>query len=456
MRTEFSHPKGNNTMSKRRRKKIPQEPVTATIESLSHEGRGITHINSKTTFVFNGLPGETVEFRYTRCSGSHDEGQAINISHPSTERVDPACVHYGMCGGCSLQHLNHSSQIELKQKTFLELLQHQANTQPQNILPPIIANPLGYRRKARIGVKLVPGKNKVLVGFRERDKRFVANLNQCEVLHPHVGKKIDAFSQFIMQLDARDTIPQLEIAVADDHTALIVRHLEELSATDLQQLKQFAIDHDFYLYLQPKGLNSIHLFHPDNADPLLTYYLPKQELQFKFHPTQFTQVNHDINQLMVQQALDLLDLQKTDTVLDLFCGIGNFTLAVAKHCNQVVGIEGDDGSVNQARINATLNNITNTEFFTADLFIPVSDAPWAKSRYNKIILDPPRAGAIDILNMIDQWQPEKIVYISCNPATLARDTRVLVEKGYTLKNGGIMDMFPHTKHVEAMCLFERS
>ncbi|MCB1828271.1 MAG: 23S rRNA (uracil(1939)-C(5))-methyltransferase RlmD [Coxiellaceae bacterium] len=255
-----------------------------------------------------------------------------------------------------------------------------------------------------------------------------------------------------MGLDCKDTIPQLEVAVADNATALIVRHLEPLSENDLTKLIEFFKARDWHLYLQPKAADSIHKVSPNDNNERLEYY--SDDLTFKFHPVQFTQINHEINKKMIVRAIELLDLKQTDRVLDLFCGIGNFSLPVAKRCQTVVGIEGDETAVKQAKANAEFNAIKNAEFYTSNLFEPPFEMPWAKARYDKILLDPPRSGAKEIVENITKWAPKRLVYISCNPATLARDAEILCKQGYHLKQAGIMDMFPHTQHVEAITLFE--
>jgi len=334
-------------------------------------------------------------------------------------------------------------------------MEHALGALPERRLAPLIGEALGYRRKARLSVKHIPKKEKVLVGFHEKNGRYVANLDSCCILDKSIGEKIDVLSDFFMGLDIKNKLPQVEVAVGDKKTALILRHLEEFNSSDLDKLKKFALEHDFVLYLQPKGLDSIHLFFPDNIDPLLSYRLEDQDITIQFHPHQFIQVNATVNQKMINQALELLDLNSEDIVLDLFCGIGNFTLPIAQFCKHVVGVEGDAGAIEMAQHNAKLNNIDNTEFYTENLFDDISASAWSKRPFTKILLDPPRAGAQEVLQTITQLKPKSIVYISCNPATLARDAKILKEHDYHLKTCGIMDMFPHTKHVEAMTLFER-
>ena len=438
-----------------RRQRIPQAHVTTTISALSHEGRGIAQIEGKTTFIFGALTDESVTFKYTKCHRQFDEGLAIDIDNASPDRTTPECAHFGVCGGCSLQHLNEPAQIKHKESVLLEHFAHQADTKPQSIASPIQAAPWGYRRKARLSVRYVPKKNKVLVGFREQDARFVADITTCEVLDKSIGKKIALFSDLLMQLEAKAQIPQIEVAIGDNATAIIIRHLEPLIASDLQHLVDFANDHSLHLYLQPKGPNTIHCVTPNKNDAVLFYDIPNFDIRMHFHPAHFTQVNQAVNLQMLDQAIDWLDLKDTDHVLDLFCGIGNFSLPIAKRCQHVTGVEGAESSISQAKINAENNHIKNTDFHVHDLTLPSNLTPWHNRAYNKILLDPPRAGAKEVMPDIAKWLPERIVYVSCNPITLARDAKYLLELGYRLEKAGVMDMFPHTQHVEAMALFTR-
>jgi 23S rRNA (uracil1939-C5)-methyltransferase len=441
-------------MSKRHRKKLPSEAVKATISHLSHEGRGITEIDGKTTFIFGALPGESVSFKYTKRRKQFDEGQAQDVHTAAIERTTPPCQYFGICGGCSLQHMKHASQISHKQASVLALLKQIADVSPDEILPAITAETLGYRRKARIGVKYVAKKEKVLVGFREKNSPYITNMDQCHTLHPSIGHAIEPLSQLLMTLESKDKIPQLEVAVGDNATAIILRHLAPLSDADKKILMDFFKQQQWHLYLQPKGTDSIHRIYPDEGEERLSYNLPNHQLTLQFHPAQFIQINHSINHQMIDRAIELLNIQKQDRILDLFCGIGNFSLPIAKHCKTLIGVEGDDSAVTQAKANAIDNQLSNTEFYTANLFEDIKHQAWAKQPFDKILLDPPRCGAKEILEQIKQWQPKRIVYVSCHPATLARDAEILTKYGYHLTMTGIMDMFPHTQHVEVMALFE--
>lgn len=434
--------------------KFNQE-VEATITASSHDGRGITHIDGKTTFVSGALPNERVRLRYLKRRSQLDEAFTTEILHPSPERIPAKCQHFGTCGGCSLQHITSHAQIKLKEKTLLEQLQHFAHTHPEEILPLLAAEQWGYRNKARLGVKHVPGKHKVLIGFREKMSRYLADLSRCEILHPSVGMHLTDFSQLLGTLEKKDKIPQIEIARDDFSTALIIRHLEALPASDIEKILTFAKEFNYKIYLQPKGIDSIQLIYPENDSPLMQYSLPDYKLTLEFHPAHFTQINSSINQLMIAQALKLLEINPKDEVLDLFCGIGNFTLPLATQSASVIGVEGDEFAVNQARANAKNNNLTNTCFHVQNLFEPPFANIWSQRKFSKLLIDPPRSGALEALSNLKQWQPERIVYVSCNPATLARDSAIIIENGYTLKKAGVLDMFPHTQHVESMALFIR-
>ncbi len=434
---------------------VENKQIIAEVHGLSHEGRGIATVNNKITFITGALPGEVVSLRrLNKRRNKFNEADVEEVITPSPDRITPLCEHYGTCGGCRLQHLSSQLQIEHKQAVLLEQLQHFAKLQPETILPPLMGPNKHYRRKARIGVKYVIKKEAVLVGFREMNGRYIANLNQCPVLHPSVGEKITALKEMIVKLHAYQVIPQLEVAIGDEQTALIVRHLETLDDHDLEILQNFATEHNIIFYLQPKGLDSIHKLGSTAGQDYLSYRLPELNLEYLFYPTDFTQVNAEINRSMIQQALTLLDLQSDDTVLDLFCGLGNFSLAMAKFAKHVVGVEGNEEMVKRAKLNAEHNDLSNAEFHAADLNEPLT-AAWAQQKFSKILLDPARAGAANLMEYIENFQAQRIVYVSCNPATLARDAGLLAEKGYKLMKAGVMDMFPHTSHVESIAVFDK-
>ncbi len=439
---------------RRRRTRLPEGEFEARIDSMGHDGRGVARIEGKATFIHGALPGESVLFRYTGRRRGHDEGQTVAVVSPSPDRVAPRCVHYGVCGGCSLQHLSPEAQIAAKQAILLEDLHTIGKVQPAAVLPPIVNDsPWGYRRKARLGVKEVARKGKVLVGFRERGSSFVADLSQCHVLHPRVGELLPALSALIGSLSISQRLPQIEMAMDDEQCVLILRILEPLSGQDEHRLSAFQAEHDIVFYLQPGGPDSVT---PLGAEVDLQYRLPAPAISLHFEPSDFTQVNSDINRKMIERAMTLLDPQRNDRVLDLFCGIGNFTLPIARYCAQVVGIEADPGLVERARGNAERNGLSNSLFYTADLYGELTSEPWMQQRFEKALLDPPRSGALSVLALLPKLGIRRIVYVSCSPGTLARDAGELVGKhDYRLSRAGVMDMFPHTAHVESIALFER-
>jgi len=441
-------------MGKRTRKKRLPEPVSGiTIESLGHDGRGVTHLDGKAVFIDGALPGEVVSFEYLTSRRKFDEGRITGVIEASPDRVEPKCPHFGLCGGCSLQHMEPGAQIQAKQQVLLDNLKHIGKVVPEEVLPPLTGPVWGYRTKGRLGVKDVIKKGRVLVGFREKRSPYVADLSRCEVLHPSVGEKFRELSELIEQLEARARIPQIEVAVTGTTTALVFRHLDPLSAADTEKLQQFAVDYQFQVYLQPGRPDSVQPLWPGRQ--ILSYRLPAQDIDIQFRPTDFTQINTAINEQMIACVLDMLALDKADSVLDLFCGLGNFTLPMARQAGAVVGVEGESGLVNRARENAQLNGIENATFHTANLAEDHTEASWAGGGYNKVLLDPPRSGAAEVLDILGNIRPGRMVYVSCHPGSLARDAGTLVnEKGYRLLSAGVMDMFPHTAHVESIALFE--
>ncbi|MGB1799852.1 MAG: 23S rRNA (uracil(1939)-C(5))-methyltransferase RlmD [Gammaproteobacteria bacterium] len=442
-------------MGRRRRKKIPQGLFTATIESLSHEGRGVTHVDDKVVFVDNALPDEEVEFQYVSTRAKFAEGVTENVIKANEQRIEPGCEYFGYCGGCSLQHMSPEAQIEHKQSVLLEQFQHLGNVEPKKVMPPITGSVFGYRHKARLGVKYVLKKERVLVGFREKRSPFIADIKHCEVLHPAVGHKIADLQELIESLSIKDQIPQLEVAVSDNGIALVMRHLAEFTDNDIAQLKTFEKKHNFKFYLQPGGYETVHRLEESDKSELF-YRLEDYDLNIYFQPIDFTQINVGINQQMINRALELLEVNENDDVLDLFCGVGNFTLPLSRKAKSVVGVEGDEGLVKRAKHNAEMNNINNVEFYAADLADFDQDYDFMKKSYNKILLDPARTGAKEIIAALNMKNVECIVYVSCNPATLARDAGILVnEKKFKLKQAGVMDMFPHTAHVESIAVFVR-
>lgn len=436
----------------RRKKTINSELFTAQVSSLSHDGRGISHLNGKTIFISGALPNETVQFQIIKKRGSFDEANAVNILAAAPQRSQPSCPHFGVCGGCSLQHVNPDLQLQYKENTLRELLTRQAKVVPQQWLPPITSPAWGYRRKARLGVKFINKKNRLVIGFRERQGHLIADSQQCAVLVPAVGNHLQDLAEMLATLSIKDKIPQLEVATGDNDCALVVRHLAPFSAEDLEKIINLANRLQLRIYLQPGGIDSLHLLYPPSCAPLY-YRLPRYDLKLEFQPLQFIQINAAVNEAMIDLALQLLDCQPHESVLDLFCGIGNFSLPLAKQSMQVTGVEGDISAVKQAQHNAVSNGLTNASFYCEDLFQSAFTGEWAKKNYDKMLLDPPRSGAESIVAAIHQWRPKKIVYVSCDLATLARDAQNLCRQGYLLEKAGIMDMFPHTQHAEAIALF---
>ncbi len=419
---------------------------------MSHEGRGITHVNGKTVFVFGALEQEKVLIQVVKSSRNFDQAITLEVIEASPKRVEPRCAAYQVCGGCSLQHLGGDDQVLLKQQALLDMLEH-AGINPGSVIPALRSQAWGYRKKARLGVKYVAKKGRVLVGFRERNSAFISDMHHCEVLLPRVGQHLDDLSELIGSLDARALIPQIEVAADADNVQLVFRHLQPLSESDRIALADFGKSQQFYIQLQPGGPDSIENLYP-----------PQQQLQFSperdgpiniaFSAADFVQVNTDINQQMVVQALSFLDLAESDRLLDLYCGLGNFTLPMARVCAQVTGIEADTAMVMRAKQAALDNHVENSEYHAADLTRPEPGAPWMRRHYDKILLDPPRSGAAEIVRLFKQFRASRIVYVSCQASSLVRDAGIICSQGYRLTNIGVMDMFPQTAHIEAMAVFE--
>lgn len=432
------------------------------IEELSHEGRGIAHMPSvegfeshagKTLFIRGALPGEIATIDNITMHRRYGEATALAIDNPSAYRVAPTCQHVGSCGGCALQHLAQDKVLDYQTTWILEQLQHFGQVMPEHTAPPITGPQWGYRRRARLGVKWVEKKQKLLIGFREHNGRYLADLEACVVLIPEVGQQFAALRELILSLSCFKAIPQIEITEADEGVVLVIRHLEPFTESDLDKIRAFAAKHLFIIYLQPQGPNSVTALTPITT---LTYTLPKFQLRFAFMPGDFVQINRHVNEAMIEQALAWLALTPDDAVLDLFCGLGNFSLPLATKAKYVTGVEGDERMVQQASFNANLNQLDNTQFVQANLFEPDKDAPWLQQRYDKILLDPPRAGAQALMPIISQLGAKLIVYVSCHSATLARDLGILKAEGYQLRQLGLIDMFTHTTHVEVMALLSKT
>ena len=440
--------------------RIDQTPFEATILDLSHDGRGVArrpegHPNAgKTVFIAGALPGERVMARQTARSRHFDEAEAVEVLEASPERVPPRCPHFGTCGGCTLQHLAEDRQIVAKARVLEENLARIGHVRPEAVLPPLAGPAWGYRRKGRFSVRRVEKKDRTLVGFRERDPRFVAELRECHTVVPEIGFRIEALAALVDSLDARRTIPQIEFCAGDQGVALVFRHLEPLGERDRAALVDFARAEGFAIFLQPGGIDTVAPLWPEEA-PRLSFRLPRWDVELDFRPLDFIQVNAGLNQAMVARALELLDVQPGERVLDLFCGLGNFTLPLGRVASGVVGVEGDAGLVARARENAARNGMDHVSFHAADLATDLTQEPWMRGGFDKLLLDPARAGALEVLKQLPLDGIKRIVYVSCHPGSLARDAGYLVnERGWRLVSAGVMDMFPHTAHVESIALFE--
>lgn len=429
----------------------------AHIESLDHEGRGVAHVDGKAIFIEGSLPGEVVEYASYRRKPSYEKAYAVQVLRPSSQRVAPPCPHFGTCGGCSMQHLNLSGQTAAKQRVLEDALWHIARLKPEHLFPPIFGTGWGYRLRARLSVRYVASKGGALIGFREKHSSYVAVMDSCAVLPPYVSALIPKLKTLVEGMSQPDRMPQIEVAAGGAQTVLLLRHLEALTDGDLDRLRHFADAHRVVWYLQAKGPDTVTLFHPVDA-PLLGYELPDFGLELLFHPTEFTQVNHGVNRMLVRRAMDLLKPQAGERVADLFCGLGNFTLPIARLGAYVVGVEGSAALVRRAQNNAAHNGLAEQcEFAVANLFAATEESFAALGSFDKLLIDPPREGAIALVKALPAAEgPRSIVYVSCSPATLARDAAVLVhEKGFRLCGAGIANMFPHTSHLESIALFEK-
>ena len=431
----------------------PVEAEFHEVTSLSHDGRGVARRAGKTLFIAGALPGERVSVRNLRRRRSYDEAELDQLLTASPARVAPRCAHFGICGGCSLQHLEPSAQLRMKQEHLLEELKRIGRVEPASVLTPLSAPVWGYRRRARLGARFVARKDKVVVGFRERAAPLVADLKGCEILSDPFGRLIAPLSDLLTKLSIRARMPQVEVAAADDGVAVVFRVLDPPTDGDLELLHAFGAQHCVQIHLQPGGIESVRAL---SASAALHYRLEEFGIEIEFRPTDFIQVNSALNRLMVSQAIALLEPSSSDVVLDLFCGLGNFTLPLARRAARVVGIEGDSGLLDRARANARANDIANVEFHAANLEVIDPDLPWTRRSYDRVLLDPPRAGARGALPLLARSGARRVVYISCHPGSLARDAGTLVhELGFKLRSAGVMDMFPHTSHVESVAVFGR-
>lgn len=426
------------------------------VESLDQEGRGIARVAGKTIFVEGALPGEVVEFESYRRKPTYEIASLRRVLDASPFRVAPRCAHFGTCGGCSLQHLDPVAQVAIKQRVLEDALWHVGRVRAGVLYPPVHGPNWGYRYRARLAVRLVAKKGGVLVGFHERRSSYVADMRECHVLPPSVAILLPELRRLVQSMSIPDRLPQIEVAVAEACVALVFRILEPLTEADETVLRAFARAHAVRVYLQPAGPDSVRLFEPAEAAPL-SYRLPDFDIALQFQPTDFTQVNHAMNRALVRRALTLLDPRRGERIADMFCGLGNFSLPIARSGADVVGVEGHPGLTRRAVENAQRNGLgANCRFVEADLFAIAAPALAGLGAFDKMLIDPPREGAIELVKALGEDAARRIVYVSCNPATLARDAAVLTrEKGYRLAGAGIANMFPHTSHVESIALFER-
>ena len=437
-----------------------QEAETARIETATHDGRGIAALPGKKVFIAGALPGEVVRFQRRKRRRNRDEAELLEVLESSSARIEPRCAVYGTCGGCWLQHTSDDQQRSIKRKALEDSLRRIGRVEPERWLEPIHGGGENgswhYRRRARLAVKDFSGKGRVLVGFRERHVPYITDMHRCEILARPVDELIDPLSELIGSLSIRRRLPQVEVAVADNAVALLFRVLDPPSESDRRAFKDFAIGHGVRVLLQPGGLDSVEPLYPEPPMEALQYALPEFDITIEFEAFDFVQINARVNRRMVSEAIRHLDVRTGDRVLDLFCGIGNFSLPIARKAREVLGIDGEAHQVDRASGNATLNGIGNCEFRCADLANLDGSETWLKAGWDRILLDPARSGAAAVANVVDRIDAARIVYVSCNPGTLARDAATLVQdRGYSFEAAGIIDMFPHTGHVEALAVFQK-
>ena len=433
-----------------------ERPVELEVESLDQDGRGVARHDGKVVFVHGALPGERVNATIFRTRRRFDEARLQHVVSASGERVAARCEHFDRCGGCSLQHLHEDAQVAHKQADVLEKIDRLASARVECVESPIVGPRWSYRRKARLGCKYVPGKGGVLIGFRERGSALVADIQSCQVLVPQVGQRIHLLRALLSRLDAREAIPQIEVAAGDNATILVVRHLVALQPADRERLSQFASDHDLCIALQPDGPDSVQALYPMQL-PTLGYRLRQQALSLTFSPLEFVQVNAEVNEQLVNAALGAMGVQAGERVLDLYCGLGNFSLALAAQGAQVHGFEFAASMVARANANARANGLEHqVQVARADLSDSRACEQVVALGARRVLLDPPRSGAAQVVEALGQALPERVVYVSCNPATLARDAKVLTQRyAMRLSSLRVVDMFPHTNHVETLAVFDR-
>jgi len=444
-------------MSRRRSRKPERLVESATIRDLTLDGHGIADIEGKSVFVDGAITGETVLFQRERKRKNYDEADLLEVVEVSPDRVEPPCVNFMLCGGCTLQHLSPEAQLNAKQAALRQALERIGKVSPLEVLEPLAGQPLGYRRRARLGARLVSKKGRVLVGFREKRSSFVADMQSCETLTPELSKLIPELSDLIGALHISARVPQIEISMGDNEISLVFRVLDAPNDNDRELLRAFGERNTAQIWLQTGGPGTLVPLDSEKLPDDLWYELPEYDLRLAFGPLDFIQVNQDLNRRMISQAMKLANPQPEDRVLDLFCGIGNFTLPLARHSRRVVGVELDARMVAKATANAIRNGLDNVEFYAADLADTTAARPdWWGAGFDLVVVDPPRAGAQEVLQQIAATGARKLLYVSCHPGSLARDAGILCsEYGYRLRSAGAMDMFPATSHVESMALFDR-
>lgn len=435
----------------------PENVVELQIESVDLDAQGIARRDGKVVFVQGALPGERVKAEILKSKPSYAKARTVEILKSAPARVEPRCPHFGICGGCSMQHLEFSTQVAIKARALEDQLWHIGRIKPQRVLRPLQGPAWGYRHRARLTCRLVHKKGGMLVGFHEKGSSYVADMTECHILPKALSDLLVPLRGLLAGLSIADRAPQIEIAVGTDVTALVLRHLEPLSPADESALRQFADQYGIQWWLQPAGPVSVHLFYPVDG-PQLSYQLSTFGISMPFLPTDFTQVNHAINEAMVTQAIDLLGVEASDRVADLFCGLGNFSLPLATRAASVFGVEGAQTLTQRAQDNAVHNGLGHkTQFLARNLF-ELDEAEWDRWGYfDRVLIDPPREGAQAVAHVLAKAQklPKRIVYVSCNPATLARDAAILIHEGrFELKAAGAINMFPHTSHVESIAVFE--
>ncbi len=426
------------------------------VESLDHEARGIVRQDGKAIFVDGALPNETVDYASFRRKPNYELAHLVRVLKPSNARVEPPCPHFGICGGCAMQHMDPSAQLATKQRVLEDSLWHIGRVRPDTILPPIQGEAWGYRHRARLAVHKIAKKDRVLIGFHEKRSSYIADMQTCAILPSHLSALLLPMRDLVAALSIAERLPQIEVSVGEHCTALLLRILAPLSVADEKLLRAFADRHNVVIYLQPKGPDTAYRFYPVPG-PRLSYTLPEFALELDFRPTDFTQVNHAVNRVLVRRALRLLDPQPGERIADMFCGLGNFTLPIARSGARVVGVEGSPGLVRRGRESAEINGLASqVDFSVANLFECTEASLKALGRFDRMLIDPPREGAVELVRALTGEMPRRVVYVSCNPATLARDAAVLVGvKGYRFVSAGAVNMFPQTAHVESIAVFER-